>query len=93
MKHIKLALRILAIPIIAIPIIVLGWLSQTFCGLTIVAGILGIIFLPFWWIADNRDGVNSCFEIMEIAFCGIVFPFVYLYYFIIGGEKFKEFQI
>lgn len=91
MKRIKLVLRIVATPIIAIPVIALGWLSQTLCGISIIIGLCAIVAFPFCWIADSNEGVELCCEGMEIAFYGIAYPFIWLYYFIIDTEKLKEF--
>lgn len=63
---------------------------MTLFGLTVVAGIMGALCLPFFWLVGSEEHIENCRCIIALAAAGVASPFYFLYCFLFDIDKLKE---
>lgn len=86
----KKAFRILISIILFLPSIPFLYLVYSTFGLFFIIPIYGLFSFPFYWLLDNKEGIEESKDSLELGLELIRIPFLFWYYFIIGKNPLKE---
>lgn len=93
MKTIKFILRVFISVVVGIPTLWILYLAFTCLGLLFLVPIAGIIGVPFFWVINDREGVEESIDSIKDGGYLIIAPIMFWYFFIIGKNPFTEMGI